>query len=236
MERRVRCDRGRLRRRRRGHGYHSRGSRGKVLLLEKAPKGEEGGNTRYAAQIVLAPKDRAKAITYFKAMRGGYTSQSDRMIELIVDGAMENRAWVTSLGAKKLVDIPLIEYPELPGSDGISTFVIDGQLWTGKLWNLLRDNVLSRSAKIDVWYSSPATALIQDPATRVVHGVKVAQGGKVLNVRARNGVVLACGGFENNIDMVQNYTQMPYAYSKGAKYNTGMASRWHSASAPTCGT
>ncbi len=208
----------------------------KVLLVEKAPKGEEGGNTRYAAQIVLAPKDRAKAITYFKAMRGGYSNQSDAMIETIVDGAMENRAWVTSLGAKKLVDFPLIEYPELPGADGISTFVIDGELWTGKLWNLLRDNVIARSSKIDVWYSSPATFLIYDPATRIVHGVKVSHDGKELSIRAKNGVVLACGGFENNIDMIQNYVQMPYAYSKAAKYNTGdgikMAQRvgadlWH---------
>ena len=193
----------------------------KVLLLEKAPKGEEGGNTRYAAQIVLAPKNREKAITYFKAMRGGYSNQSDRMIEIIVDGAMENRSWLMSLGAKKLVDFPLVEYPELPGADGISTVVIGGEVWTAKLWNLLHDNVEARSPKIDVWYSSPATALIQDPATRIVHGVKVTVNGKTLNIRAKNGVVLASGGFENNIDMVQNYVQMPYAYSKGAKYNTG---------------
>lgn len=193
----------------------------KVLLLEKAPEGEEGGNTRYAAQIVLCPKDREKAITYFKAMRGGYSNQSDKMIELIVDGSMANRAYVQYLGAKKLIDFPLIEYPELPGSDGINTFIIDGEVWTSKLWQLLKSNVESRSSNIDVWYASPATALIQDPERRIVHGVKVATNGTVLNVRAKNGVVLATGGFENNIDMIQNYVQMPYAYSKGAKYNTG---------------
>lgn len=193
----------------------------KVLLLEKAPEGEEGGNTRYAAQIVLCPKDREKAITYFKAMRGGFSNQSDKVIELIVDGSMANRAYVQYLGAKKLVDFPLIEYPELPGSNGINTFIIDGEVWTAKLWNLLRDNVVSRSANIDVWYSSPATALIQDPERKIVHGVKVASNGTTLNIRAKYGVVLATGGFENNIDMIQNYVQMPYAYSKGAKYNTG---------------
>lgn len=193
----------------------------KVLLLEKAPQGEEGGNTRYAAQIVLSPKDREKAITYFKAMRGGFSNLSDKMIEVIVDGAMENRSYVQSLGAKKLVDFPLTEYPELPGADGISTFVIDGELWSAKLWNLLHDNVLARSSKIDVWYSAPATALIQDPDTKIVHGVKVSSGGKSYSIRAKNGVILASGGFENNIDMIQNYTQLPYAYSKGARFNTG---------------
>ena len=193
----------------------------KVLLLEKAPEGEEGGNTRYAAQIVLNPSNREKAITYFKAMRGGYSHQTDEMIELIVDGSMENRAYVEYLGAKKLVSFPLIEYPELPGADGISTFIIDGEVWTSKLWQLLQANVNSRSSNIDVWFASPATALIQDPERRIVHGVKVATNGTTLNVRAKNGVVLATGGFENNIEMVQNYVQMPYAFSKGAKYNTG---------------
>jgi len=193
----------------------------KVLLLEKAPKGEEGGNTRYAAQIIMIPKDREKAITYFKAMRGGYTNQSDEMISAIVDGAMQNRVWLQYLGAKNLVDFSLVEYPELPGGEGIGTVVIDGELWTAKLWNLLHANVESRSSKITVWNDSPATALIQDPATRIVHGVKVAVNGKTLNIRAKNGVVLASGGFENNIEMIQSYLQMPYAYSKAAKYNTG---------------
>ena len=193
----------------------------KVLLLEKAPEGEEGGNTRYAAQIVLCPKDRAKAITYFKAMRGGYSNLSDKMIETIVDGAMGNKDFVRSLGATNLVDNHLIEYPELPGADGIETFVIDGELWSSKLWNLLHDNVYARSSKIDVWYSSPATALIQDPDTKIVHGVQALVNGKTLNIRAKNGVVLACGGFENNIEMIQSFLQMPYAYSKAARYNTG---------------
>lgn len=59
-----------------------------MLLLEKAPEGEAGGNTRYAAQIILCPTDREGAITYFKAMRGGFDNQSDEVIETIVDGAM----------------------------------------------------------------------------------------------------------------------------------------------------
>jgi succinate dehydrogenase/fumarate reductase flavoprotein subunit len=40
-------------------------------------------------------------------------------------------------------------------------------------------------------------------------------------VRAKNGVVLATGGFENNDTMLENYAQLPAAYSKAARYNTG---------------
>lgn len=195
----------------------------KVLIVEKAPVGEAGGNTRYAAQILLTPTDREGAITYFKAMRGGYDNQGDDVIELIVDGAMAIPDWLVSMGAdpEKFLHYPLIEYPDLPGAEAINTTEIDSEFWTSKFWGLLYSNVEKRSGSIDVWYSAPAVRLIQDPQTRIIHGVKVEQDGKTINVRAKNGVVMAVGGFENNEDMIENFTQIPAAYSKGARYNTG---------------
>lgn len=195
----------------------------KVLLLEKGPEGEAGGNTRYAAQILLTPTDREKAITYFKAMRGGYNYQSDDVIELIVDGAMAIPEWLVAMGADKenLLQFPLIEYPDLPGADGISTTIIDKEFWTSKFWGLLFSNVSERAENIDVWYSAPAVRLIQDPATRIIHGVKVEQNGQTLNVRAKNGVVMAVGGFENNEEMIEHYTQREHLEPIGTLYNTG---------------
>jgi ribulose 1,5-bisphosphate synthetase/thiazole synthase len=54
----------------------------RVLLLEKAPEGEEGGNTRYSAQLVLSPRNRASAIAYYKALRAKYDNQGDDVISL----------------------------------------------------------------------------------------------------------------------------------------------------------
>lgn len=42
---------------------------------------------------------------------------------------------------------------------------------------------------IDVWYSSPAKSLIQDPVTKTVVGVTVERDGKEMNIRALNGRV-----------------------------------------------
>ena len=39
----------------------------------------------------------------------------------------------------------------------------------------------------------------------VVIGVQTERGGKTLNIRAKNGVVMACGGFENNPEMIESY-------------------------------
>ena len=43
-----------------------------VLILEKAPKGQEGGNTRVAAQGYLNTSSSSKAAVYLKALCGPY--------------------------------------------------------------------------------------------------------------------------------------------------------------------
>lgn len=60
----------------------------------------------------------------------------------------------------------------------------DGYLYQG-----LKQNVTDRVDAIDVWYSSPAKSLIQDPVTKTVVGVTVERDGKEMNIRALNGRV-----------------------------------------------
>jgi succinate dehydrogenase/fumarate reductase flavoprotein subunit/uncharacterized protein with FMN-binding domain len=195
----------------------------RVLLLEKAPPGEEGGNTRYAAQLVLALKNREDGLAYYRALRGNFDNQGDDVIQFIVEGSMANYDWLLSLGAdkSKLAYMDFVEYPELPRAAGTSVLLVDSESWTSKFWKLLRKNVMDRSDRIDVWYSSPATRLIQDKETRIIHGVTVQNGGKFYNVRAVNGVVMAMGGFENSDEMLENYAQLGSGSSKAARYNTG---------------
>jgi succinate dehydrogenase/fumarate reductase flavoprotein subunit len=45
---------------------------------------------------------------------------------------------------------------------------------------------------------------------------------EVVNIKARRGVVLTCGGFENNQEMIRNYLPgIPYCYTSGSPYNEG---------------
>lgn len=195
----------------------------KVLLLEKGPEGHAGGNTRYAAQLIMTPVDREGALEYWKALRGNFDHQSDAVIELIVDGSMAIPEWLVEMGAdpEKLVSMPFAEYAEAPGSSSIYATIVDGGTWSSDLWKLIYRNVNDRAENIDVWYAAPAVHLIQDPVTKIIHGVEVEQNGQTIKVRAKNGVVMAVGGFENNEDMIENFTQMSEGYSKGARYNTG---------------
>ena len=192
----------------------------KVLILEKAPYGEEGGNSRYAAQLVLAPTDREAALTYYKNLRGGFDNQTDEIVEGLVDGLLSNRAWLDAHGAS-YVPYPFPEYPELEGSESAVAVLIDGKSWSGAYYKFLHQQVENYADQIDVWFGTPGVKLIQDKRTGIVHGVVAENDGKQYNVRAKNGVVMAMGGFENNDEMLENFCQLADAYSKGARFNTG---------------
>lgn len=193
-----------------------------VLLVEKAPKGQEGGNTRYAGQAVLGldENDIEKATEYFKSIRGKYLSPSDAVINSYLVAASKSYAWLMSIGANSVAVFPFREY-DYDGGEVMKAMLVDGEIWTSSLYRTLQQAVESRKDKIEVWYESPGVALIQDPKTRIIHGVKVENNGNILNIRARNGVVLCTGGFENNQQMIQDYLNLPYGYSKAARYNTG---------------
>jgi uncharacterized protein with FMN-binding domain len=101
-------------------------------------------------------------------------------------------------------------------------FTITGGNSDAHLWKIERQAVVDRKDKIDVWLESPATNLIQDPQTKTILGVRVERKGVALNIRANNGVVLTCGGYENNPDMMRDYCDMRGNYGfEGTPYNTG---------------
>lgn len=196
----------------------------KVLLTEKAPLGHEGGNTRYCAQVIRNYLDYDAGMAYVKAEAEGYDTLTDEIADFIVRGSMENPAWLESVGLPTATqDYILGEYPELPGADQMAIFTVKNPAVTnGKTyWETVRSGVVARAESIDVWFESPAEHLIQDPFTKTILGVQIEHEGELLNVRAKNGVVLACGGFENNEEMVENYTQRERMYPLGTTYNTG---------------
>ena len=194
-----------------------------VLLTDKAPLNHEGGNSRYCAQLCLSPaaEDRDAAITYYKGLRGLYDDQSDEVIECLVDGLISNYQWMLDHGAAEedIISYPFPEFPELEGADSARALLYKGS-WMSQFYKFVHGLVL-QDANITRWNSTPVVDLIQDSATKVIVGVVVENGGERYNVRAKNGVVMACGGFENNQAMLQNFVQQPNAYSKGARYNTG---------------
>jgi succinate dehydrogenase/fumarate reductase flavoprotein subunit len=193
-----------------------------VLMLEKAPEGEEGGNTRVAAQGYLNVSDVDKAITYLEAMCGPYAVPRE-MVRVWATEMSRNNDWLASIGGdpqEHQFPPAGIEFPELPGSDCVHKFHHGDILGYSNTWNFFEQAVKKR--RIDIVYDAPGRELIQDGVTKAIIGVRAEHRGNVVYAKARKAVVLTCGGFENNQEMIRNYLPgLPYCYTSGTPYNEG---------------
>lgn len=198
----------------------------KVLLLEKAPEALAGGNSRVCMQWMgyVAPEDHDKAVAYMKALRGDFLTPSDAIIESYISGLSQNLAWMTDvLHMENPANRGNVEFKEMEGAGSIQTMTGNGEFGgDAYMYFRMKKAVEDRADKIDVWYSAPAKHLIQDPATKIIHGVEAQIDGQAVKIRARNGVVLCCGGFESNERMLQDYGVKKGLVSLGsALFNTG---------------
>jgi len=193
-----------------------------VLILEKAPEGEEGGNTRVAAQGYLNVSDVGKAAVYLEAMCGPYAVPRE-MVRAWAEEMSRNNDWLLSIGGdprEHQFQPACIEFPDLPGADCVHKFHHGDIVGYSNTWNFLERAVKQRP--IDILYEAPARELVQDGITREILGVRAEQGGKPVWVKARKAVVLTCGGFENNQEMIRNYLPgLACCHTSGTPYNEG---------------
>ena len=193
-----------------------------VILLDKAPEGQEGGNTRVAGQGYLNTSSPEKARMYLKALCGPYTVPH-AMIQVWAEEMCQNNAWVERIGGdpQEHQHQPVgIEFPELPGSDCVHKFHHGPIVGYSHTWGMLERAVKSRP--IEILYATPGRALIQNGMTQEILGVKATREGAPYHIAARHAVILTCGGFENNQEMIRNYLPgLPYCYTSGSPYNEG---------------
>jgi succinate dehydrogenase/fumarate reductase flavoprotein subunit len=194
----------------------------KVVILEKAPEGQEGGNTRVAGQGYLNTSSAEQAIAYLTALCGPYTVP-ERMVQVWAEEMCQNNDWLRSVGGdpQEHQHPPVgIEFPDLPGSDCVHKFHDGPTYGYSYTWQLFERLVKQRP--IQVLYETPGKELIQRNSTREILGVRAQKGGQSVTVKARKGVVLTCGGFENNQQMIRDYLPgVPYCYTSGSPYNEG---------------
>jgi succinate dehydrogenase/fumarate reductase flavoprotein subunit len=194
----------------------------KVVILEKAPEGEHGGNTRVAGQGYLNTSAVEPAIDYLTALCGPYTVP-ETMIRVWAEEMCRNNDWLAGLGGdpQEHQHPPVgIEFPDLPGANCVHKFH-DGPTY-GYSYTWQRFESLVKERPIRVLYEAPGRELIQHPVTREILGVRAQRRDETIAVKANRGVVLTCGGFENNQEMIRNYLPgIPYCYTSGSPYNEG---------------
>ncbi len=194
----------------------------KVVILEKAPEGQEGGNTRVAGQGYLNTSSVDKAIAYLTALCGPYTVPAP-MVKVWAEEMCQNNAWLESLGGdpQEHQHPPVgIEFPDLPGADCVHKFHDGPTYGYSYTWQLFERLVKQRP--ISILYETPARSLVQHHITKEILGVRSQRGDRWIHVKAGKAVVLTCGGFENNQEMIRNYLPgIPRCYTSGTPYNEG---------------
>jgi succinate dehydrogenase/fumarate reductase flavoprotein subunit len=193
----------------------------KVVILEKAPEGQEGGNTRVAGQGYLNTSSAELAAAYLNALCGPYTVP-EAMVQVWAEEMCQNNNWLESVGGdpQEHQHPPVgIEFPDLPGSDCVHKFH-DGPTY-GYSYTWKRFESLVKQRPIPILYETPGKELIQDGTSEIL-GVRAQRRDEAVQVKANRGVVLTCGGFENNQEMIRNYLPgIPYCYTSGSPYNEG---------------
>ena len=220
----------------------ARERRERVLVLERAPEDESGGNSRFTAGLFrtvyngvedlkrvipdLSPEEieRTDFGTYTEeqflddmARVTEYRCDPD-LTELLVKRSLPTLTWMREKGVR------------FTAAWGRQAFNIGGRF---KFWGGLTVEAigggpglvdgLTQIAKkngIDVWYAARVTSLIADDAG--VQGVRVKKDGKTIEVRAKS-VVLAGGGFQANPEWRARYLGPGWELAKvrGTRFNTG---------------
>lgn len=189
----------------------------KVVVVEKMSRQYEGGNSRVSGNMWWTPTNLAEGVQYIEALCHGLTDRES--IQALAGEMLTLNDWLEKLGIKHTpLGMFQPEHPELPGSGCVRTWSNNGA-GEGRLWIPIREQVEKR--KIEILYETPGRELIQSTATGDVLGVLADSGGKPMRIKARRGVVLACGGFEFDFEMQKQFLPGWPTYGRGTPGNTG---------------
>jgi len=213
-----------------------------VLVLERAPEDEAGGNSRFTAGLMRVAyngvEDLKRVMPDLSADEiartdfGTYTEDQflddmarvteyrcdPDLTEILVKRSLDTVAWMRAKGVR------------FTAAWGRQAFNIGGRF---KFWGGLTVEAVgggpglvesftaaARKNGIDVWYGARATGLLADDDG--VKGVQVRRAGRTIFVNAKS-VVLAAGGFQANPEWRARYLGPGWELAKvrGTRFNTG---------------
>src|SRR6185437_312972 len=227
-----------------GHGYagavaaieaHDCGA--DVLIVEKMP--DPGGISITAGGYVRFVEDAELGFQYLKETCAGTTP--DSVLRALANGMQQVPKYLEKLAAVSGASIdreqhdgnyPLlgtetfgyVSINEIPGFDPagtypfVSSYVPIERARGVRLFKVLEDNIKSRNIRMKL--EAPALRLIRDDAGEI-RGLTVEHSGKPERIKARRAVILACGGFEANAKMQQQYWQEKPVLNAAYMGNTG---------------
>jgi tricarballylate dehydrogenase len=213
-----------------------------VLMIERASEDERGGNSRFTAgafRVAYRGVDDLKSLMpdlteeeigntdfgtyttdqFFDDMFRVTRYRTDpQLCEILVQQSFESLRWLRGKGVR------------LAPIYGRQAFKIDGKFkfwggltveaWGGGPGLVDQETVAAHKNGIDIVYSTRALSLIHDGFA--IKGIRIKTGCEIKEIKAR-AVVLACGGFESNVEWRTRYLGPGWELAKvrGTRFNTG---------------
>lgn len=212
------------------------GDGAKCLLLEKGPLETGNGNSAYAAGMVLWTKEKDDFAEYVRELRGAMDNTPDDVIDAFAEGIAENLDWLKSLPGYSDDEVTITEYfeegtgescypehSELPHAYSLGRIRWNSDNASGNTQVTLFMNSVKNSFSDSITHktNAPATALVQDPETKEILGCVYADGSSSKYAKATKGVIMCCGGFENNAQMKADYLSASWVRRIAGACNDG---------------
>src|SRR6267378_3520781 len=194
----------------------------RVLVLERAPEAEAGGNSRFTAGLMRIVYNGADDLGRLIELSREEIERTD-FGTYTADQFLDDMARVTEYRCDPdLTEILVKEsFPTAlwMRKQGLRFTAVGGG--PGLVESLTQ---IAKKRAIEIWYSARAVSLIADD--HGVHGVRVKREGKTLDVGGKS-VVLAAGGFQANPEWRTRYLGPGWELAKvrGTRFNTGDAIR-----------
>jgi len=215
----------------------------KIVIFEKMPKELQGGQTIASGQSLLqvAPESLEDFRKYYTRCFSSNPLPPD-YFEWFTYQFTVQLPWIKSViepvgyeigyqgGGPVVWGKKVTEFPEFPGSNflGCTTSIREkgypGFQFGGD-WFAFSAAVEARIAKnknLKLLWETPVVSIVQDPKTRAAVGVVAKDAdGRLVTAKARKGVLMACGGYESNMEMNRNFNGSEEVYNTGSLGNVG---------------
>jgi tricarballylate dehydrogenase len=196
----------------------------RVLVLEKAPRSMRGGNTHWSGGVLrfafddpreigpLVPEAEQQYEDFFAGIepytRADYhgdlmrvtSGRTDPVLSrILVDNSKDTVFWMKNTGGIAMEPATTLSAVrkdnKLVWARGMVVRAAHEGVGLSRSWFATAERM-----GVEIRYGSAVTALLQDPATARVNGVRIRDDNGITEVEGRS-VVLGCGGFEANVQM-----------------------------------
>ena len=175
------------------------------VLLEKMDREHAGGDCAVCGGYILVGGDRT-VDQYIVSTLNGVSREFAEVAVARLNAAPD---YMRGLGIEIGTDMPVVAAAE-------------GEPRGQALYHGFEAAVDQRADKITVMYETPGMALIQDPLTKEVLGVKAGSADAPIYVKANRGVVVASGSYEADREMTNRIHMAGLLFpTVGSPANTG---------------